>query len=491
MMMAFICLTAMIPASGMTAFATSGSDLSGAPVITEQPVDANIVCGQNAVFTVKAEGENLSYQWYYASGSNPYALANGLEFRGTDTASLTVVSTKEYYTSFPGIFNGTWSDTYFSGDKYYCVVTNANGSVTTETVVFNAAHNEDGDQSCDLNEHWGSCTCSLSANIIPERHAHTYTSGVCTVCGISETAPRLAGGDRCETAALISSSAYESAENVVIASGNDYADALAGVSLAYALDAPILLLRGSNADDATIKEIARLGAENIYILGGTVAVSQDYEDEFEDDGYNVTRIAGATRFDTCLAIAETLAELSGAPEEIFFAYSHNYPDALAISGIAAVKGSPVLYVASSGELTEGIAKYVSESGAEKATILGGEIAIGPAVVENIKACGIEDGNVQRLFGATRYDTNILINIVYADVMTGDAICVATGTNYPDALAGGVLSAINKAPIVLAGTSLNDLQKSYLSDSSASSVYVLGGTIAVSDEMVGQITDLLK
>lgn len=481
--LALCCIVALLPASGVTAFATSGTDAR--PTITKQPTDANIVCGQNAVMTVEAAGEDLTYQWYLDTGAEPYALSDGYEFKGTTTNTLTIVSTSEYYTIFPDTFNGSWSDTYFSGDRYYCVVSNGAGTVKTDIAAFIATHNSDGEKSADLNDHWQSCTCSLSESVTPSRHEHTYSHGVCAECGISEAAPRLAGGNRCDTAALISSSVYESAKNVVVASGNDYADALAGVALAKALDAPILLIRGSAGDSATYEEIERLGAENIYILGGKVAISEKCENEFKKNGYNVERICGDTRFGTCLEIAERLNKLSGKPDEIFLAYSHNYPDALAISSVSAIKGSPILYVAASGELTEDIAAFIKSSGVKKVTVLGGELAIGAAVIKNVENCGVE--TVQRLYGTSRYDTNIRINDVYADILTGDAICVATGKDFPDALAGGVLAADLQAPILLVGDSVSEVQIDYIKTRKLSMTVVLGGVAAVSESVIAQIT----
>lgn len=292
---------------------------------------------------------------------------------------------------------------------------------------------------------------------------------------------RLAGSGRCETAAEISKAGFESAENVVLASGNDYADALAGVPLAYALDAPVLLIRNHELDSATLSEINRLGVKNVYILGGDFAINGGVESALKNKGYNVSRLAGDDRFGTSVKIAEKLFELAGAPDELFFTYSHNYPDALAISGIAASKGCPVLYIAGSGNLTDETSDYISSSDAPKATIISGPAIVGSAAEENIENSGVD--SVKRIYGSDRYETCLKINRQYKDTFSGEAICVATGTNYPDALAGGVFAAANGAPLLLVGDNLTNAQKNYLSELPPTDAYIFGGTGAVGENIV--------
>jgi putative cell wall-binding protein len=68
------------------------------------------------------------------------------------------------------------------------------------------------------------------------------------------------------------------------------------------------------------------------------------------------------------------------------------------------------------------------------------------------------------------------------------ICAATGTDFPDALAGGVFAALYKAPLFLASGSLSQSQKDYLKAKNAGSITVFGGTGAVSDEAAKQIAE---
>src|SRR5699024_5330260 len=88
---------------------------------------------------------------------------------------------------------------------------------------------------------------------------------------------RISGGLRFDTAVETSQSGWNTADTVVLARGDEYADALAGVPLAYKLDAPILLTPKDALWEATADEIARLGAGKVVILGGKGAVSPAVE----------------------------------------------------------------------------------------------------------------------------------------------------------------------------------------------------------------------
>lgn len=72
-----------------------------------------------------------------------------------------------------------------------------------------------------------------------------------------EYAERLAGLNRYETAIEISQAAFpedDSVDNVVLARGDDFPDALAGVPLANDLEAPILLTRTGDLRENTEEE---------------------------------------------------------------------------------------------------------------------------------------------------------------------------------------------------------------------------------------------
>lgn len=71
----------------------------------------------------------------------------------------------------------------------------------------------------------------------------------------------------------------------------------------------------------------------------------------------------------------------------------------------------------------------------------------------------------------------------------DAVVVADGFNYPDALAGGYLAAEKDAPMLLVGKSSEKDVKAYIDKNLASNgtIYILGGTGAVSSAFENSVT----
>ena len=283
---------------------------------------------------------------------------------------------------------------------------------------------------------------------------------------------RMAGLNRQATATAISRAAFgNGTENIVIASGNNYPDALAGGPLAYLLGAPILLVSKSQLDADTVQEIDRLGAKHAYILGGPGAVGENVANDLRGMGLTVDRIAGNTRFETATAVAKKIDELRGGkPHVVFFVYANNYPDALAITG------SPILYIEGNGKMRDTTKAYMDSCGRVDASAVIG----GPALISlNAESELGRYGYVERIYGNDRYETCIYIDVVFRDILTGDSICLACGTNYPDALAGSVFAASCRAPLLLVrGNRLTQLQGEYLAWKTPLNVFAFGGTGAL-------------
>ncbi len=306
---------------------------------------------------------------------------------------------------------------------------------------------------------------------------------------------RYEGSNRFLTAVEISKASFPSgAKTVVLAYGMNYADALAGVSLAKAMNAPILLTNLKAIPNETLAEIKRLGAKNVIILGGIGAVSADVEKVLKKSGLKTERIAGATRFETATKIAERLQILNGKkPQEVFFVYAFNSADALSVSAVAAVKGAPVIYLKTMGDLDEATSAYLKsiKGRVNNAYVIGGDGVISNDMMKKAgKALGV---TAKRVFGKDRFETCVAVNTKFKSVLNGDTICVATGMDFPDALAGGVFAAMNKAPLFLVNgkaktLNLSDLQAAYLKTKAAKKICVLGGTGAVPDSHALTIAD---
>ena len=138
------------------------------------------------------------------------------------------------------------------------------------------------------------------------------TTAVATLGLTNRIWDRLAGADRYATAAAVSRSAFPTggAGAVVLARGDAYPDALVGVPLAAARHAPLLLTHGSSLPPVTLTEIRRVlpVGGTVYVLGGTDVVPASIGTQLTGLGYQITRYAGADRFGTAVAVADALGD---------------------------------------------------------------------------------------------------------------------------------------------------------------------------------------
>ena len=190
------------------------------------------------------------------------------------------------------------------------------------------------------------------------------------------------------------------------------------------------------------------------------------------------RMAGATRQTTAVAISQ--AAFPNGSDNVILASGDNYPDALAVSNVASLMGAPILYVDNTGNLRDSTAAYLKHLGSvEKAYIISGPGVIRPNADTAIGAFG----PVQRIYGADRYETCTRINRTFADVLDGNSLCLACGTNYPDALAGSVFAAKYHAPMVLVRGGLTAEQAAYVKEKAPENVYAFGGAGVLPDSVL--------
>ena len=310
---------------------------------------------------------------------------------------------------------------------------------------------------------------------------------------------RLAGEGRYSTAVQISKNTYSTASTVVLAYGLNYADALAGVPLAKKYKAPILLTDSRSLEPATLDEIRRLGATNVVLLGGEGVIGKEITDQLKKAGIaenKIVRISGKTRFSTAAAIAE---KLNTAPSEVFFVYGFGYADALSVSPVAALKGAPVIYLNKSGEMdadTKAYLEKLKKKGCVKnAYVIGGEGVIDKQMMNNAaKTLGLSKAT--RVSGTDRYATCTAVNNTFKSVFKQGTVCIATGTDYPDALAGGVFAAKYYSPLMLingksAKPELSSGQKKFIKSCKATKLAAFGGAGAVSPDHIVYVSDNTK
>jgi putative cell wall-binding protein len=180
---------------------------------------------------------------------------------------------------------------------------------------------------------------------------------------------RAAGDDRFATSRAVASSAFTTANTVYLASGNTFPDALSAGGAAGAKGAPILLVDGNAPaiDPATASLLATLKAKNVRLVGGPSAVSTGLAASLTKRGYAVTRVAGADRYGTALAVnkdAYTHATTA------LLATGFGFPDALSATTLAGTTSSP-LYLAPASCVPHGVLADFRRLGVTTVTLVGG------------------------------------------------------------------------------------------------------------------------
>ena len=294
---------------------------------------------------------------------------------------------------------------------------------------------------------------------------------------------RIKGKNRYETAAMISKAMMPHSDIVVLASGQNYPDALAGVAYAAEINAPILLTPPKSLSPFTLAEIHRLGATKVYILGGNEAISQSVENQMIAADLTTFRIKGTNRYRTAVEIGDRMARTN---KEVFLASGVEFADAISVGSAAAKFKTPVLLTNSAG-LNPATQEALIRWGTTKVIILGGTGAISQTVEDSLLAMNL---SVERIGGSTRYETNYQINQKYYTNPT--KIFIASGEKYPDALTGALLANFFNTTIVL--TKMDMVTPSlttYLMENPIQEVTIFGGSLAVSDQVMTSIETLLN
>ncbi len=196
----------------------------------------------------------------------------------------------------------------------------------------------------------------------------------------------------------------------------------------------------------------------------------------------VTRLSGASRYDTALAVSQRFAP--GVPV-LYVATGVNFPDALSAAAAAAARGGP-LVLTPPGALTPEVEAEVRRLAPKAIVVVGGTGAVSDAVLAALSAVA----NTTRLGGSNRYSTGLAIVDDAFD--SSSTVFLATGRGFADALAATGAAGSNDAPVILVDGSLPTLDLDTLrtlEDLEVGSVAIAGGANAVSLGIESQLLNL--
>lgn len=360
----------------------------------------------------------------------------------------------------------------------------------------------------------------------------------------SNTVERLYGNSRYQTMLQIALRFPAVVDNVVLTTGSNFPDAMAGVPLAHQKQGPLLLLDSTpelsqDAFKYLQEHLNKLG--NIYILGGTAAVPDSFMTALENLGFkraNMHRIAGNDRYETALAVAK---ELRHSGSEFYLVQGDNFPDALSASVLAATTGYvsveksnylksknqivpaalggvPLILLPSKGPIPDSIIDYLNSNpmnpndAKQTFHVVGGTAVIPEESLDQLKSqiTRIAPEGINRISGDNRYGTMAKVNssVSQFDVSWQDDgngipiphIYLASGENFPDALTGAVLAAKDQAPLVLVNDSLpqetNELlmgywQRNQTGGTQGAMVTALGGSSVIADRTLNSVSYMLN
>jgi putative cell wall-binding protein len=247
--------------------------------------------------------------------------------------------------------------------------------------------------------------------------------------------------------------------NVVLATDQNFPDALSASYLAQGLKTGVLLTpTGSLSTDAAAA-LRVEGITHVYIVGGPIAVSTDVVNQLTaTQAYNcggttglitaapgtpqnltVTQVYGQTAYDTAQSVAQyfgasgvgsgsfatayptsttgtstynatsgmsgTIAPANSAPTKVaIVATGENFPDAVAASALVYAQAWPVL-LTQQASLAPQAAAAISNLGIQQVVVMGGPIAISDAVVTQLEGMGV---SVLRIGGQDYTDTAQLL-----------------------------------------------------------------------------------
>ncbi|MCR4840636.1 MAG: cell wall-binding repeat-containing protein [Lachnospiraceae bacterium] len=261
-------------------------------------------------------------------------------------------------------------------------------------------------------------------------------------------------------------------DSVVVACGTSFPDALAGSYLATSKAAPVLLT-GKNYYELTADYIKNNLSQGgtIYILGGTGAVPEEFEELLAGTTYKIKRLAGSGRLETNLEILE--ASHVNPNSEYLVCTADTFADSLS----ASAAGIPILLV--SKKLSDEQKEFLSKHGDDNTFyLIGGTGAVSKTIESELAAYG----TTERVAGDTRFETSLAVAERFFD--EPHKLVFAYSENFPDGLSAGPLAAVTGSPLILTlnNDKWNKVAVNYSEENKLAvrEGFVLGGPSLISD-----------
>lgn len=202
---------------------------------------------------------------------------------------------------------------------------------------------------------------------------------------------RVSGATRYSTAAAIAEapgptpvgSLAGQGRTALLATGENFPDALTGGPMSYADSFPTLLTETASLAPEASGAMDNLAIKHVIVLGGPNAVADAVLSQVQAKGITVERLAGATRQTTATAISDfELTHLGFAGTHVNLARGDNFPDALAGGPHGGQEGAAILLTSTPDSLGADTDAYLRAHTSTIASIdvFGGPLAVSDATV---------------------------------------------------------------------------------------------------------------
>ena len=303
----------------------------------------------------------------------------------------------------------------------------------------------------------------------------TFASSLVDVESFPAGTTRLSGASRYETAVAASQRFAPGVSVAIVATGADFPDALSAGAAAAISGGPLLLTPSDRLLDVVRSELIRLRPDRILVVGGTGVVSAQVQTALSSIS-PTTRLWGQDRYSTGNAVA---SHAFTTAEHAIIATGRTFPDALVASGAAGARRGPVVLVDGvAASVPTATMETLAELEVSTISIAGGPGAVSEGIESQLVSAGYE---VTRYGGPSRFETAALINDAYFPPGSAATTFLATGFDFPDALAAAPLAGRLAAPLYITSrTCVPPVIADGIDQAGAISRVVMGGPLVVSD-----------
>lgn len=192
----------------------------------------------------------------------------------------------------------------------------------------------------------------------------------------------------------------------------------------------------------------------------------------------VTRISGVDRYDTARKVS---AQWSPGVSVVYLVNGAQFPDALAASARAGIYDAPVLLV-KQDHLPQATRDALTRLKPGRLVVVGGTGAVSTTIENQLRT--YTTGTMQRVAGDNRYETAANLASYYGAGQP--RVFLASGEDFPDALAAAALAGSQHTPLLLTqGDWLSSATRTQLNRLNPTEIVVLGGTSSVSSAVASR------